>query len=355
MNRIKAFLENIKIVRCVKRFFKSVSAETYYQEKARKPYWKEFYDNLLWSLRFREVNTKYTAYGLDIINAFSTDYLDEKSFVRSKRRMNGIRGKKINLRNQTILVEDKFVFYCFLKGLNIPTSECFAVSINGKLEFLTGNSENCLFRDSHSFFAKKCISGQGKDVRCISSNDELASLKRDWGNDKYILQEAVQQNTTLSMFYENSVNTIRLVTVHDGERARPLKAVLRCGTHISGKVDNVHSGGIAVGIQANGRLMEYGYFDSSHGTKTDRHPDTGIKFKEFVIPFYDEAVEAALKLHEKLEGLCSLGWDIAITEQGPVFIECNAEWGLAVMQMCHGGIRKEWLELCQKRGIKIPK
>ena len=245
MNKISTFINNIKLVRSGRLFFEAINAETYYKEKTRKSFWQRFYDNLLWSLRFREPNITYAEYGLDIVDACASDYLNEKCFFRSRHRMNKIRGKKINLRNQTVLVEDKFVFYCYLKGLNIPTPECLAVSINGKLEFLNDNSENCLFRDSRSFFAKKCVSGQGKDVRCLSSLDELASLKREWGKDKYILQEAVQQHPQLSRFYKNSVNTIRLVTFHDGERARSFKAVLRCGTHISGNVDNVHGGGVS--------------------------------------------------------------------------------------------------------------
>ena len=37
----------------------------------------------------------------------------------------------------------------------------------------------------------------------------------------------------------------------------------------------------------------------------------------------------------------SVGWDIAITENGPVFIEGNGLWEISLVQAVHGGMKKE--------------
>lgn len=347
-----AFIKNIKLIRSFRFFLQTVDARTYYPEKERKSYIRRLYDNLWWSLKYREPNMSYTAYGLDIINSDAASFLDEKHSVRTRSLMNGTRkGKKIKTQNQTVLVEDKFVFYCFLKGLKVSTPECFALVNHGKLMFLNGYSELKMLQNNNKIFAKKCMSGQGKDVRCITSKKELDDILKEWNNDKFILQEAVTQHSALNQFYDQSVNTIRLVTFHDGEKVMPFHAFLRCGTRYSGKVDNVHSGGLAIGIDAEGKLMKYGYLGIHYGTKTTIHPDTGVTFYEKEIPFYEEAVREAVRLHEKMEGICSVGWDIAITENGPIFLEGNAGWGLEMVQICYGGIRKDWLELCRKRGL----
>jgi hypothetical protein len=47
------------------------------------------------------------------------------------------------------------------------------------------------------------------------------------------------------------------------------------------------------------------------------------------------AVAAAARFHADLPGLHSIGWDIALTEGGPVFIEGNQEWGTGILMTAH--------------------
>lgn len=350
MKAIGSLIKNIKLIRSAILFSKVVNRGTYYPEKAGKSYCQKLYDNLLWSVRYREPNLQYHAYGLDIIGADSSNFLDEKTFYRTRNKMNMTScGKKKKIPNPAILLEDKFVFYVFSKGLGMPTPECFAVHANGELIFLNEYSSETLFQDRCAIFAKKSISGQGKDVFCLETQEQFAKLQTKWTRDKYILQAAVLQHPLLSKINATSVNTMRLVTINDGEEVKPLKAIFKFGTHLSGKVDNMYSGGIGIGINDKGKLMKYGYYVEKYGTKTTHHPDSGVVFEGIKIPFYEEAVEKALQLHKKLYDICSIGWDIAITEEGPVFIEGNVAWGLAGIQICHGGIKKDWLGLYKKR------
>ncbi len=52
--------------------------------------------------------------------------------------------------------------------------------------------------------------------------------------------------------------------------------------------------------------------------------------------------------HSMLSPMYSVGWDIAIGEEGPVFIEGNDNWEINGPQACNGGMRKEFEEYFYK-------
>lgn len=45
--------------------------------------------------------------------------------------------------------------------------------------------------------------------------------------------------------------------------------------------------------------------------------------------------------HKSLYGIHSIGWDVAITDQGPVLIEGNDNWEISIIQIDRG-LKKEW-------------
>jgi hypothetical protein len=56
------------------------------------------------------------------------------------------------------------------------------------------------------------------------------------------------------------------------------------------------------------------------------HPKTGIPFDGFRLPFWADAIELAKSGQRCFPMLPSLGWDIALTEVGPLIIEANSRW-----------------------------
>jgi hypothetical protein len=60
--------------------------------------------------------------------------------------------------------------------------------------------------------------------------------------------------------------------------------------------------------------------------RLDVHPRTKRKFQEFTIPLWENAKELVIKNAEHFKPIRSLGWDVAITEGGPVVIETNMRW-----------------------------
>ena len=157
----------------------------------------------------------------------------------------------------------------------------------------------------------------------------------------YLAQEIVCQHKLMSALHPASINTMRLITVKnpvDGIVSL-LPSILRIGTGDS-IVDNTSRGGIAVGIDTEtGRLKKYGFYKPEYGLKVDVHPDSNIRFENYEIPYFKEAKEMAIRFHEFLD-IHSVGWDIAICPDGPVFIEGNDNWEINGPQICNGGMKK---------------
>lgn len=62
---------------------------------------------------------------------------------------------------------------------------------------------------------------------------------------------------------------------------------------------------------------------------------------------YREACELACNAHRCIYGVRAIGWDIAISQDGPVIIEGNDNWEISLQQACDRPLKREWLEACE--------
>jgi hypothetical protein len=61
-------------------------------------------------------------------------------------------------------------------------------------------------------------------------------------------------------------------------------------------------------------------------TTIDRHPVTAVPFDGFQLPWWPEAVALVKVAQRCFRELSTLGWDVALTDEGPKLIEANARW-----------------------------
>ena len=157
----------------------------------------------------------------------------------------------------------------------------------------------------------------------------------------FIFQKQVIQHPELSRLYDLSLNTIRIDTfLDDNNNPEIISAYLRMG--ISGRVvDNLGAGGIYVGIDlTSGKLQKIARNKMEQGGIVYiKHPDSGIAFEGFAIPYFEDvkalARQAARQISENL-----VGWDIGITVDGPVLIEGNGWYELTYVEIAYGGYRR---------------
>lgn len=140
-----------------------------------------------------------------------------------------------------------------------------------------------------------------------------------------LLQPRLVNHQALRPLSPSALSTIRVMTTQrPGEAPRFLAGVLRMGTGNS-TADNFAQGGIASAIDAEtGVIGEARRIDKQHRTHVyQEHPDTGVHFAGYQVPFWEESVRLALEAHTRLGPIACVGWDVAVLEDGPVLIEGN--------------------------------
>jgi hypothetical protein len=136
-----------------------------------------------------------------------------------------------------------------------------------------------------------------------------------------ILEELVVQHTRMSALCPTSVNTVRIATLLGDKQEGIVYAFLRIG---NGKImDNVDCGGMAARVDLEtGKLLTVAA--DKLGNVYEKHPMTGADIVGFQIPFFKEAREMCLLAMRIVPQVRFVAWDVAITEQGPCFIEGNS-------------------------------
>lgn len=167
---------------------------------------------------------------------------------------------------------------------------------------------------------------------------DIEDLLKDCKN--VVVQCLIEQHPTLAAIHPDSVNSIRIMTLTEGNQVKDLSSILRMGVGKS-QVDNVSSGGVAVGIDEKGILKRKSF--SGDGKCYEGHPD-GVVLEGINVPSYFECLEICSDIAPRFARFSRLiSWDFAIgADNKPSLIEANLRWGeLDFHQMCNGPIFKD--------------
>src|SRR6185369_12906584 len=63
-----------------------------------------------------------------------------------------------------------------------------------------------------------------------------------------------------------------------------------------------------------------------------RHPDTHAQITGTILPMWEAALSLALRAHRSFADRALVGWDIALTADGPVIVEGNGAPDLDIVQ-----------------------
>lgn len=329
---------------------------TYYPEQSDKVKSSRriFLEQVGQILRFGKVNKFYFLYGFDV----KTKQEQEK-YVHAWPFQ--LRRGDLNLslyHDYSCILRDKLVFSLFAEGIGVETVKILFYTTEGKI-FDYATKEEChedklLLSGGAKMFCKPLDGEEGKGAFVLQVKDGVCyqnvtpvaidQIRSLLTQQRYLVQEFITQHEEMSRLHRQSINTIRLVTVRgikDGE-IHILPSILRIGTGDS-VMDNTSRGGVAVGVNIEtGYLKQYGFFKPQYGTKTNVHPDSKIKFEEFRIPYFEEVKRQAVYFHSMIPQIHSVGWDIAVGPNGPIFVEGNDNWEINGPQSCNGGMKKEF-------------
>ena len=266
-----------------------------------------------------------------------SDYLNYKLYSKNgKERKKYVSTKTENKFYETVSPSEFKKRYTvkprFLKEFKEYTKRDFFVPEEGNYE------EFLKFLDKHNTFMSKPYDGLGgADVK-KENIQEIKDKKEYFQNaikNRIFLEEVVVQHPDMNKLCAKSVNTMRIMTFNDNGKPRIIWLGLRVGNGIN-SIDNFHAKGMAVNIDINtGKLV--GNAIDKDLNEYKEHPLTHVKFDGFQIPYFEEAKQLVLKASLESDKILVVGWDVAISEKGPVIIEGNRRPGFDIVQVLSGG------------------
>jgi hypothetical protein len=164
--------------------------------------------------------------------------------------------------------------------------------------------------------------GSGISVYAASEATDAAAFRaRLIAADQTLVEELLVQHEAMSSLYPDSVNTLRMITYYDpdADTMHLLAAVLRIGNGAS--IDNFASGGMFTLLDEHGVALYPGVDKNSNVYAT--HPKTGTPIVGFAVPKYDEVLVLLEDVARRIPEIRYVGWDIAVTPDGPAVIEGN--------------------------------
>ena len=163
--------------------------------------------------------------------------------------------------------------------------------------------------------------GIGVEKVTVSDFKDSTSLYNHLVEKKQLLvEEVIKQHKELNRLHPTSVNTIRIITIRQGNDVDFVTAFLRIG---NGKVvDNTCSGGMLTMIDLTTGKTLYPACDAALNV-FEKHPITNVEIANFQLPYWTECLEFTKKLAKVVDDVNYVAWDIAITDKGPVVVEGN--------------------------------
>jgi Sugar-transfer associated ATP-grasp len=138
--------------------------------------------------------------------------------------------------------------------------------------------------------------------------------------DQTLVEQVLEQHERLARLYPDSVNTVRMITYLDPNGTlHVIASVLRIGN--GDVVDNFASGGMFTMLDEAGVALYPGVDKQSN--VYEKHPATGVQIAGFAVPRYDEITDMVAEAARRLPTVPYVGWDIAVTPEGPALIEAN--------------------------------
>ncbi len=322
-----------------------------------KPTWQILYEFLLFKITRPAIAEQYfSKYLFRKTIADCSDYVLTHKIIKKCWDSN-------NLNYKSILFNKNFSELFFTQR-NVPFVQSMAWSQNSlffkrdKLiqindakqfhNFLFSLKDEGLWKGDSLIIKKKDDSWGGKGIFKLfyselqGDNGKVRDIFDQVIQSGFVYQNTLKQHADLQKINPHSINTVRIDTFTNRKGVtKLLNAFLRTGADDS-FLDNISKGGMFVGMNTDtGVLFREAFTDFDHGTGKvyAHHPFTGTAFDGFVIPFYAEARQMAIKAAQCLPQVRLIAWDVAIQPEGPILIEGNFWPGLHFSEIAQKGFR----------------
>jgi len=264
---------------------------------------------------------------------------------------------RVNPREYAVLLDDKIISEQFFMSLSIARPHAICWIVDGRLYDSGMNSQT--YRDvERELAASHCekiflkpSKGQGGAGILVGHRIEKGQFRmadgailsepllRQLGSrGSWVVQTGIVQDPEMGAFHPDSVNTCRVATKNTSGEVSVVCATLRMGRG-DNEVDNGSVGGLFVGIDE--RTGELHASATSHRCdRFESHPDTHLPFRGHKLSKWAHVKQFVLTSAAKMPQFTYVGWDVAVSKDGPLAVEANVPFGLAHFQIAFGGLRE---------------
>jgi len=160
-----------------------------------------------------------------------------------------------------------------------------------------------------------------------------AELTSDPEFDAFVVQERLRDHPALAALVTGeTLQTLPIVTlVEPSGEVAVLTADLRVAI-VGGPADNFRSGRTGNGlapVRLDDGTLEDLILPRSDGcgfVRSPTVPGTGARVRNMVLPHWARTLEAVRRAAAHLLPARTFGWDVAVTDAGPVIVEANMFW-----------------------------
>lgn len=282
---------------------------------------------------WKDVISSSLRYNVSLIDYFLFRFYEKNDVERLKWSGTGTMyeyQKKMNPPSQREVLSNKPTFY-----------QVYAPYIRHnmvKLEDLKENknlAEKILGNPTGKVVLKSSEGQCGNGIEIWNSKelnpDLMISQLSKTGND--MAEDFVEQHDQLNELSPSGLNTVRIITQLDkNNEVHILGARLRITVNSS--VDNLAAGNIAASINLkNGIIESAGVYSDITKNDETHHPVTGVQIEGFKVPYWEESLNMVKEAALSHTGNRSIGWDVAVTNNGPELIEGNHDWCKLLWQL----------------------
>ena len=281
----------------------------------------------------KKVDYTWHEYCVGLTRKFDVRYFSESLYFAKFERF-----ENLNVLLNDIL-EDKNFIPIVAKGVGICMPRMLlnctcGVYRNAKNEFINRSEVEKFLDDCGEVVIKPSLDtwgGRNIELVCFKqgvdqySGKTIENILEGYGDD-FVVQERLRSHESLRKIYPESINNFRVVSYRWRDEIRICPAYLRVGQG-GNFVDNVCSGGLAVGVDNCGKFVGPAMFGQSNDYVI-KHPDTGVIFEGYEAPGFVKILNAVRKMHESIPQIGCCNWDFTLDEdEEPVLIEANVMSG----------------------------
>lgn len=270
-----------------------------------------------------------------------------------KKRMTALLDS-INPASAIAALHDKTLFHSQCRSFNLPTAELIACI--GQANLHAAHARLVDASALHGFLMaelpigryifKPSEDGNGSGVFFLAKTSEgwldiagnpvdlaawLSPIMQRLKRQNYLIERfCVAHHELARLWSAKALGTLRVVTYRKGETVTLIYALLRLpsGGNTHDNFSNGASGnlisavdcangslGPAVGRRAQGLFATFEKFASN--------PDNGQLIVGCAVPFWQDVISLVSQASKAFEHIPLIGWDVAVTDEGPILIEGN--------------------------------